>query len=96
MENDQLDRIFRAIADPTRRRIIDRLRERPGQSLFQLCALSVAEDGAALSRQAVTQHLDTLEKAGLLHVCWSGRTKIHSLDLGPLREAANCWLCKHL
>lgn len=96
MDDEKLDRIFKAIADPTRRRIIDRLRERPDQSLFQICALSVAEDGEALSRQAITQHLDTLEKAGLLHVSWSGRTKIHSIDLIPLQAAAALWLRKHL
>ncbi len=96
MNDDELDRIFRALADPTRRRIIDRLREQPDQSLFQICAMSIAEDGKALSRQAITQHLDMLQNAGLLHVSRSGRTKIHSLDLKPLREATDIWLRKHL
>jgi DNA-binding transcriptional ArsR family regulator len=92
MDDDQLDRIFKALADPTRRRIVDRLRERPEQSLFQICALSIAEDGTTLSRQAITQHLDMLQKAGLVRVEWSGRTKIHSLDVNPLREATDVWL----
>ena len=96
MDDGELDRNFKALADPTRRRIIDRLREQPDQSLFQICALSFAEDGKALSRQAITQHLEMLEKAGLVRVSWSGRTKIHSLDLGPLREATDIWLRKHL
>jgi len=96
MEAEQLDRIFKALADPTRRRIIDRLREQPDQSLFQICATSYADDGKALSRQAITPHLDMLEKAGLVRVSWSGRTKIHSLDLKPLRDAADIWLRKHL
>ena len=96
MDADQLDRVFKALADPTRRRIIDHLRERPGQSLFQICALAMAGEGKALSRQAITQHLDMLEKAGLLHVSWSGRTKLHTLDLTPLRKAADIWLRKHL
>ena len=96
MNDDELDRVFKALGDPTRRRIIDRLRERPKQSLFEICALSVAEDGTALSRQAVTQHLDLLQKAGLVRVEWSGRTKIHSFDPAPLREAASAWLRKHL
>lgn len=96
MDADQLDRIFKALADPTRRRIIDRLRERAGQSLFELCAASVAEGMPVLSRQAVTQHLDMLEKAGLVRVEWSGRTKLHALDLGPLQEAAATWLGQHL
>ncbi len=96
MDNDQLDRVFKALGDPTRRRIIDQLRERPKQSLFEICARSVAENGTALSRQAVTQHLDLLEKAGLVRVEWSGRTKQHSLDLLPLGEAVDAWLRKHL
>jgi DNA-binding transcriptional ArsR family regulator len=96
MTEDELDRVFKALGDPTRRRIVDRLRERPDQSLFEICALSFAEDGTALSRQAITQHLDMLEKAGLVRVRWSGRTKLHSLDPGPLREAAELWLRKHL
>jgi DNA-binding transcriptional ArsR family regulator len=94
--DDELDRIFKALGDPTRRRIIDRLRKRPAQSLFEICALSAAEDGTALSRQAITQHLDMLQNAGLVRVEWSGRTRIHSLDPGPLREAVHLWLRKHL
>ncbi|HEX2554310.1 MAG TPA: metalloregulator ArsR/SmtB family transcription factor [Microvirga sp.] len=96
MKDDELDRIFKALGDATRRRIIDRLRERPGQSLFEVCAHSVAEDGTALSRQAVTQHLDMLQRAGLVRVEWSGRTRIHSLDPSPLREAFDLWLRSHL
>lgn len=96
MTDDDLDRIFKALGDPTRRRIMDRLRARPRQSLFEICATSFAEDGAPLSRQAMTQHLDTLEKAGLVHVEWAGRTKFHSLDTGPLQEAVDLWLRGHL
>lgn len=96
MDADQLDQVFKALADPIRRRIIDRLREQPDQSLFQICAIAVAEGDKAISRQAITQHLDMLEKAGLVRVSWSGRTKIHSLDLQPLREAADSWLYRHL
>ena len=96
MDVEQLDRIFKALADPTRRRIIDWLREQPDQSLFQICAGSVAQGEKALSRQAISQHLDMLEKAGLLRISWSAQTKIYSLDLKPLREAAEIWLNKHL
>ena len=96
METEQLDHVFVALADPTRRRIIDRLRRQPGQSLFQICAAAAAEGGPVLSRQAITQHLDILQRAGLLEVRWSGRTRIHALDLGPLREAAETWLNQHL
>ncbi|MCA0250501.1 MAG: metalloregulator ArsR/SmtB family transcription factor [Proteobacteria bacterium] len=96
MDDEQLDRIFKALADPTRRRIVDRLRERPAQSLFQICALAAAANEPGLSRQAITQHLDMLEKAGLVRVEWMGRTKLHSLDLDPLRKATALWLQKHL
>lgn len=96
MNDEALDRIFKALGDPTRRRIVDRLAKRSGQSLFEICVQSVAEDGTALSRQAVTQHLHMLEKAGLVRVEWSGRTKLHSLDPAPLREAVDLWLRKHL
>ena len=96
MNDDELDRLFKALGDPTRRRIMDRLRKRAGQSLFEICAQSFAEDGVALSRQAITQHLDMLQKARLVRVEWSGRTKLHSLDPDPLRAAVSLWLRKHL
>jgi DNA-binding transcriptional ArsR family regulator len=96
MNDDELDRVFKALGDPTRRRIMDRLRDRPRQSLFEICAHSFAEEGAPLSRQAMTQHLDVLEKAGLVRVEWSGRTKFHVLDNGPLRDAVEQWLRAHL
>lgn len=96
MDDDRIDRIFKALGDPIRRRIMDRLRERPKLSLFEICALSAAEDGVTISRQAITQHLDMLEKAGLIRVEWLGRTKIHSLDPRPLHEAVDLWLRNHL
>jgi len=96
MTSDELDRVFKALGDPTRRRIIDSLVARPEQSLFELCAGLASEGSATISRQAVTQHLDLLEKAGLVRIAWVGRTKMHSLDLGPLRAAVNQWLRLHL
>lgn len=96
MNDDELDRVFKALGDPTRRRIIDRLRERPNQSLFEICAHSFAENGNTISRQAMTQHLDMLQKAGLVRVEWSGRTRIHSLEPAPLRKAVEAWLGDHL
>ncbi len=96
MDDEQLDRVFKALSDPIRRRIVDRLREQPDQSLFQICAAAVAEGEKMISRQAITQHLGMLEKAGLVHVSWSGRTKIHTLDLTPLRTAVDVWLYRHL
>ncbi|ODT70080.1 MAG: hypothetical protein ABS75_14535 [Pelagibacterium sp. SCN 63-23] len=75
---------------------MDRLAARAGQSLFELCAAAVAEGAAPLSRQAVSQHLDVLEKAGLIEVNWSGRTKLHSLELAPLRAARVAWLGQYV
>jgi DNA-binding transcriptional ArsR family regulator len=96
VDDDQLDNIFKAIGDPVRRRILDRLAKRPGQTLFEICVSSVAEDGKSLSRQTISQHLDMLERAGLVETHWSGRTKIHTFDNAPLRKAADAWLNKHL
>jgi DNA-binding transcriptional ArsR family regulator len=96
VDDDQIDRIFKALGDPIRRRIMDRLRTCPRLSLFEICALSAVEDGVTISRQAMTQHLDMLEKAGLVRVEWLGRTKIRSLDSGPLHEAVDLWLRNHL
>lgn len=96
MEPEQLDAIFKALADPTRRRIVDRLAARGGQSLFELCAGAVAEGQSAMSRQAISQHLDVLENAGLIAVEWAGRTKLHSLELAPLRAAQVAWLGRYL
>lgn len=96
MDDDQLDDVFKALGDPIRRRILDRLAKRPGQSLFEICVSSVAEDGSSLSRQTISQHLDMLERAGLVQTHRSGRTKMHTFDSAPLRKAANAWLNKHL
>jgi DNA-binding transcriptional ArsR family regulator len=96
MEDDELDNIFKALGDPIRRRIVDRLAKRPGQSLFEICVTAVTEDGRSLSRQTISQHLDMLERAGLVQTHWSGRTKLHTFDDAPLRKAASAWLNKHL
>ena len=96
MEDDELDHVFKALGDPVRRRILDRLAKRPGQSLFEICASSVAEDGRSLSRQTISQHLDMLERAGLVQTHWRGRTKMHAFDNVPLRKAVDAWLNKHL
>ena len=92
MKGDRLDLIFKALSDSTRRRIIDRLSKQPAQSLFEVCAASVAEDGVALSRQTVSQHLAVLEKAGLIETAWKGRTKTHSLSISEDHIAAASWL----
>lgn len=92
MTDEQLDLLFKALADSTRRRIIASLSRQPGQSLFEVCAASVAENGAALSRQTVSQHLDVLQRAGLIETSWKGRTKAHSLSITDSHVAAAAWL----
>jgi DNA-binding transcriptional ArsR family regulator len=83
--------VFRALADPTRRAILDELQERSGQTLFELCARLVTEHGVGSSRQAVSQHLEVLEGAGLVHSRREGRYKFHDLDTAPLRTITERW-----
>jgi DNA-binding transcriptional ArsR family regulator len=87
MQDDQIDLVFKALAHPERRRILALLHRRSGQSLFEICASSIAENGQSLSRQTISQHLEQLERAGLVEISWKGRTKAHSLNLEPLRTA---------
>jgi len=83
--------VFKALADPTRRAILDELHDRDGQTLFEICARLTMKHGLASSRQAVSQHLDVLEEAGLIHTRRQGRYKFHDLDTSPLREIADRW-----
>jgi DNA-binding transcriptional ArsR family regulator len=96
MDEKVLDNVFSALADVTRRRIIDHLQAEGEQSLYQICTqlimASQATGGRGLSRQAISQHLGILERAGIVRITWSGRTKLHSIDLKPLQDAANDWL----
>ncbi len=83
--------IFKALSDPTRRAILDELAERDAQSLFEICARLVTKHGLTSSRQAVSQHLDVLEDAGLVRTERSGRYKFHHLDTAPLGEIFDRW-----
>lgn len=96
VHDDQIDLIFKALAHPERRRILASLRARPGQSLFEICADGFGEGGQSLSRQTISQHLDMLERAGLVATAWSGRTKIHTADLHPLRAAVEAAISDYL
>ena len=84
--------VFRALADPTRRAILDELTERDGQTLFELCTRLVTKHGLGSTRQAVSQHLDVLEAAGLVSVRRAGRYKFHHLDTRPIERAVARWL----
>lgn len=83
--------VYRALADATRRAILDELQDRDGQSLFELCTRLTMRHGLGSTRQAVSQHLEVLEEAGLVTVRREGRYKFHHLDTGPLRQIATRW-----
>ncbi len=96
MQDEQLDLVFKALAHPERRRILALLHRRPEQSLFEICASSVAEGERPLTRQTISQHLEMLERAGLIEVTWKGRTKAHSINLSPLRAATKLAINRYL
>src|SRR6187397_3433269 len=83
-----VDKIFKALADPTRRRLLDQLHRDNGQTLSALC------DQMDMTRQAVTQHLQQLEDANLVAVVWQGREKLHYLNPVPLFEIQERWIDK--
>jgi DNA-binding transcriptional ArsR family regulator len=83
--------VFKALADPTRRAILDELQERDDQTLFELCTRLISRHGLGSSRQAISQHLDVLEDAGLVATRREGRYKFHSLDTSPLKTITDRW-----
>ncbi len=84
----EIDRVFKALADPSRRELLDRLNERNGQTLSELCA------GLEMARQSVTQHLGLLEDANLISVRWQGREKLHYFNPVPIHEIYQRWIRK--
>ena len=83
--------VFKALADATRRAILDELQDRSGQTLFEICARLITRHGLASTRQAISQHLDVLEAAGLVKTQREGRYKFHYLDTSPLQEVNERW-----
>ncbi|HZA39086.1 MAG TPA: helix-turn-helix domain-containing protein [Actinomycetota bacterium] len=83
--------VFKAIADPTRRAILDELTERNGQTLFEICSRMVMKHKLSSSRQAISQHMDVLESAGLVKTKKEGRYKFHYIDTAPLKDVAERW-----
>jgi DNA-binding transcriptional ArsR family regulator len=83
--------VFKALADPTRRAILDELTERDGQTLFELCSRLATKHGLGSTRQAISQHVDVLEAAGLVSTRREGRYKFHHLDTAPLRQIVDRW-----
>jgi uncharacterized protein YndB with AHSA1/START domain/DNA-binding transcriptional ArsR family regulator len=86
--DDELDPVFRALADLTRRKLLDRLYERNGQTLSELCA------AVTMTRQSASQHLAILEAANLISTLWRGRSKLHYLNPVPLEEIRERWMGK--
>ena len=85
------DALFKALADPTRRAILDELTDKDGQTLFEICARLSMKHGLGSSRQAISQHLAVLEEAGLVSSRRDGRYKFHHLDTTPLRSIVERW-----
>lgn len=84
--------VFKALADPTRRTILDELADRDDQTLFEICSRLAMKHRLDSTRQAISQHLDVLEAAGLIEVRREGRYKFHSINRGPLEHIADRWL----
>lgn len=84
-----MDDVFKALADGTRRSLLDRLFESNGQTLGELC------ERMSMTRQAVTKHLKILEQANLLATVWSGREKRHYLNPVPIHEIVERWIGKY-
>jgi uncharacterized protein YndB with AHSA1/START domain/DNA-binding transcriptional ArsR family regulator len=80
--------VFKALADPTRRALLDRLHDRNGQTLGELCG------ELAMARQSASQHLAVLEAANLVSTVWHGREKLHYLNVVPLHEVQERWIDK--
>ena len=87
-----MDALFKALADPTRRTILDELSERDDQTLFEICSRLATKHGLGSTRQAISQHLAVLEAAGLIRSRRDGRHKLHSITPEPLRQIAERWL----
>ncbi|MFD2011504.1 ArsR/SmtB family transcription factor [Streptomyces narbonensis] len=85
------DDLFKALADPTRRTILDELAEKSGQTLFEICSRLSMKHQLSISRQGVSQHLAALEAAGLVETRREGRYKFHDLNTAPLRHIAERW-----
>src|SRR5665213_2841831 len=84
-----MDKVFKALADKTRRELLDRLFSKDGQTLGELC------EYLSMTRQAVTKHLLLLEEANLIVVQWKGREKLHYLNPVPIQEIFERWVSKY-
>jgi len=88
-ENREMDEVFRALADPSRRKLLDSLNAQNGQTLRELCS------GLAMARQSVSKHLDVLESANLITTVWHGRQKLHYLNGAPIVAISDRWIDRY-
>ena len=89
-----MDDVFKALADASRRELLDRLFAKNGQTLNELC-VRLAEAGTSMTRQAVSKHLAILEGANLVATVKRGREKLHYLNPVPIHEIAERWIGKY-
>lgn len=87
-----MDEIFKALADPTRRLILDELSERKEQTFYELCARLVMKHHIAMSRQAMAKHLSVLETAGLVKSKRKGRYKVLAFNNVPIKKLMERWI----
>src|SRR5690349_11663210 len=88
-QRTSVDDVFKALSDPSRRRLLDSLNSRNGQSLRELCA------GLDMARQSVSKHLAVLEGANLVTTVWRGREKLHYLNAAPISDIAERWINRY-
>jgi DNA-binding transcriptional ArsR family regulator len=88
VERADADALFKSLADPSRRKLLDQLHAHDGQTLNELC------EHLDMTRQGVTQHLNVLETANLVATAWRGREKLHFLNPVPLQEIYERWIAK--
>ena len=81
-----IDALFKALADPTRRQILVELSARDGQTLYEICVRLLMTKKVDMSRQAISMHLDALEESNLIVTTWGGREKLHFLNSDPLNK----------
>ena len=84
-----MDEVFKALADPSRRQLLDSLNSRNGQTLRDLCS------GLEMARQSVSKHLAILESANLVTTVRRGREKLHYLNAAPINEIAERWITRY-
>ncbi len=84
-----MDKVFKALADPSRRKLLDHLRRKNGKKLNDLCV------DLDMTRQGVSKHLKILEYANLIVIVWNGREKLHFLNPVPIHEISSRWINKY-